>query len=164
VLRDARARFRFGLLLAALVLAADQLSKWWILDVIELDRVGQIVVTPFLNLTMVWNRGVTFGLLGSDLWWKPLLLGALALVIAALLLRWLARAESGRVAWGLGLVLGGAVGNVIDRARFGAVVDFIHLHAAGFHWYVFNVADSAIVCGVGLLLLDALIRPQPAAK
>jgi signal peptidase II (EC:3.4.23.36). Aspartic peptidase. MEROPS family A08 len=115
-----RARFRFGLLLAALVLAADQLSKWWILQIVELDRVGQIVVTPFLNLTMVWNRGITFGLLGSDLWWKPLLLGALALAIAGLLVRWLARAESGRVAWGLGLVLGGAVGNVIDRARFGA--------------------------------------------
>lgn len=157
-------RFRFGLLLAALVLVLDQLSKFWVLEIIELDRVGQIRVTPFLNLTMVWNRGVTFGLLGSDLWWKPLLLGTLALVIAALLLRWLARAESWRVAWGLGLVLGGAVGNVIDRARFGAVVDFIHLHAAGWHWYVFNVADSAIVCGVGLLLLDALIRPSVPAK
>jgi lipoprotein signal peptidase len=158
------AKLRFGLGLAALVLVLDQLTKWWVLEVIELDRVGQIVVTPFFNLTMVWNRGVTFGLLGSDLWWKPLLLGAAALVIAALLLRWLARAESWRVACGLGLVLGGAVGNVIDRARFGAVVDFVHLHAAGWHWYVFNLADSAIVCGVGLLLLDALIRPSATAK
>jgi len=157
-------KFRFGLILAALVLVLDQVTKWWVLEVIDLDRIGQIVVAPFLNLTMVWNRGVTFGLLGSDLWFKPLLLGGLALVIAALLLRWLARAESWRIAWGLGLVLGGAVGNVIDRARFGAVVDFVHLHAAGYHWYVFNLADSAIVSGVGLLLLDALIRPSPAAK
>jgi len=157
-------KFRFGLALAGLVLLLDQLTKWWVLEVIDLDRIGQVVVAPFFNLTMVWNRGVTFGLLGSDLWFKPLLLGGLALVIAALLLRWLARAESWRIAWGLGLVLGGAVGNVIDRARFGAVVDFVHLHAAGYHWYVFNLADSAIVCGVGLLLLDALIRPSAAAK
>lgn len=157
-------KFRFGVGLALLVLVLDQATKWWVLEVAALDRVGQIVVTPFFNLTMVWNRGVTFGLLGSDLWFKPLLLGGLALVIAALLLRWLARAESWRIAWGLGLVLGGAVGNVIDRARFGAVVDFVHLHAAGYHWYVFNLADSAIVCGVGLLLLDALIRPSAAAK
>lgn len=157
-------KFRFGVGLALLVLVLDQATKWWVLEVAALDRVGQIVVTPFFNLTMVWNRGVTFGLLGSDLWFKPLLLGGLALVIAALLLRWLARAESWRIAWGLGLVLGGAVGNVIDRARFGAVVDFVHLHVAGYHWYVFNLADSAIVCGVGLLLLDALIRPSAAAK
>ena len=157
-------KFRFGLVLAGLVLVLDQLTKWWVLEVIDLDRIGHVVVAPFFNLTMVWNRGVTFGLLGSDLWFKPLLLGGLALVIAPLLLRWLARAESWRIAWGLGLVLGGAVGNVIDRARFGAVVDFVHLHAAGYHWYVFNLADSAIVCGVGLLLLDALIRPSAAAK
>ena len=157
-------KFRFGLVLAGLVLVLDQLTKWWVLEVIDLDRIGQVVVAPFFNLTMVWNRGVTFGLLGSDLWFKPLLLGGLARVIAALLRRWLARAESWRIAWGLGLVLGGAVGNVIDRARFGAVVDFVHLHAAGYHWYVFNLADSAIVCGVGLLLLDALIRPSAAAK
>lgn len=158
------ARFRLGLVLAAAVLLLDQITKWWVLEVVELDRIGQLRLAPFLNLTMVWNRGVTFGLLGSDLWWKPIALGALAIVIAALLLRWLARAESVRIAWGLGLVLGGAVGNVIDRARFGAVVDFVHLHAGGYSWYVFNVADSAIVCGVGLLLLDALIRPSAAAR
>jgi lipoprotein signal peptidase len=159
-----RAHRRLGLGLALLVLLVDQASKWWVLEVVELDRLGQLRVTGFMNLTMVWNRGVTFGLLTSDLWWKPLLLSGGALVVAALLLRWLARAETARVAWGLGLVLGGAVGNVIDRVRFGAVVDFIHLHAGGWHWYVFNVADSAIVCGVGLLLLDALIRPQAEAK
>lgn len=158
------ARLRLGLLLAAAVLLLDQLSKWWVLEVVELERLGQIRVMPFMNLTMVWNRGVTFGLLGSDLWWKPLLLGGVAILIALALLRWLARAESARVAWGLGLVLGGAVGNVIDRARFGAVVDFVHLHAAGYSWYVFNIADAAIVCGVGLLLLDALIRPQATVK
>lgn len=157
-------RFRLGLVLAGAVLLLDQVTKWWVLEVVELDRIGQLRLAPFLNLTMVWNRGVTFGLLGSDLWWKPLALGAVAIVIAALLLRWLARAENWRIAWGLGLVLGGAVGNVIDRARFGAVVDFVHLHAGGYSWYVFNVADSAIVCGVGLLLLDALIRPSAAAK
>lgn len=157
-------RLRLGLGLAALVLLLDQITKWWVLEVLHLPRRGQVRVTPFLDLTMVWNRGVTFGLLGSDLWWKPLALGAVALLVALLLLVWLARAENRRVAWGLGLVLGGAVGNVIDRARFGAVVDFVHLHAGGYSWYVFNLADSAIVCGVGLLLLDALIRPSAVVK
>jgi signal peptidase II len=157
-------RLRLGLAIAAATLAVDQASKWWVLEILDLPAVGQIRLTPFLNLTMVWNRGITFGLLNSDAAWSQALLAAAALAIAVLLVRWLARAESTGVAIGLGLVLGGAVGNVIDRARFGAVVDFLHVHAAGWHWYVFNVADSAIVCGVGLLLLDALMRPKTPAK
>ena len=156
----AAGRFRLGLAVAALLLAADQATKWWILEVVRLPEVGRIPVTPFLNLTMVWNRGVTFGLLQGEAWWHAYLLAAVASAIAGVLLVWLARAESRAVALALGLVLGGAVGNVIDRLRFGAVVDFVDVHAFGWHWYVFNVADSAIVIGVGLLLADALIRPR----
>jgi len=157
---EARGRFRLGLAVALALLAADQATKWWILEIVRLPEVRQVHVTPFLNLTMVWNRGVTFGLLQGEAWWHPYLLAAIASGIAGFLLVWLSRAENRAVALALGLVLGGAVGNVIDRVRFGAVVDFVHLHAHGWHWYVFNVADSAIVIGVGLLLADALLRPR----
>jgi len=113
---------------------------------------------------MVWNRGVTFGLLSGDSPLNQALLAIAALAIAGFLVRWMARAENRAVALALGAVIGGAIGNVIDRLRFGAVVDFIDAHAWGWHWYVFNVADAAIVCGVGVLFADALFRRAPAAK
>ncbi|MBR0683783.1 signal peptidase II [Roseomonas eburnea] len=159
---------RLGLPVAAGILVADQVSKWWILEVARLPEVGQIPLLaagPFgLDLTMVWNRGVTFGLLASDGAWSHLLLALLALVIAVFLLRWMARAENRPTAVALGAVVGGAVGNVIDRVRFGAVVDFVDAHGWGWHWYVFNVADAAIVCGVIALVADALFRPKPGLK
>jgi lipoprotein signal peptidase len=160
VSRPGSSRLRLGLAVALVLLAADQAVKWWILEVVRLPEVGRVYVLPFLNLTMVWNRGVTFGLLQGKAWWHPYALAAIACVVAGLLVVWLARAENRLVSLALGLVLGGAVGNVIDRVRFGAVVDFIDVHAWGWHWYVFNVADSAIVIGVGLLLADALLRPR----
>ena len=95
-----------------------------------------------LDLTMVWNRGVTFGLLTGDNPWNQMILAGLAAMIAVVLLRWLWRAENGLIAAALGMVIGGAIGNVIDRFRFGAVVDFVDAHAGGWHWYVFNVADA----------------------
>lgn len=158
------ARLRLGLALALAILVADQVLKWWILEVVRLPEIGRIEVTPFFNLTMVWNRGVTFGLLATDIGWQKLLLGAVALAVVALLLAWLARAENRLVALALGGVIGGAIGNVIDRARFGAVVDFLDFHAFGWHWYAFNIADAAIVCGVAALVWDALIRPSAEAK
>ncbi len=141
---------------ALLVLAADQASKWWVREVLDLPDVGSIAVLPVLNLTMVWNRGVTFGLLNSfGAWSAPILVaGALGIVVALGI--WLRRAERRLVAGALGAIAGGAVGNVIDRLRFGAVVDFIHAHAFGWSWYVFNIADAAIVCGVAALLLDGM--------
>lgn len=152
-----------GLLAALLVLAADQASKWWVLNVVHLPDVGQIVLLPVLNLTMVWNRGVTFGLLNSFGAWSSVALAAVALGVVAALAIWLRRAESRVVATALGAIAGGAVGNVIDRLRFGAVVDFIHAHAWGWSWYVFNVADAAIVCGVAALVLDGLL-PRHSRK
>ena len=159
---------RLGLPIAAATLIADQASKWWILDVARLPEVGQIPLLaagPFtLDLTMVWNRGVTFGLLSGEGSWHHIALAVLAGVIAAFLLRWMARAENRATAIALGAVVGGAVGNVIDRVRFGAVVDFVDASAWGWHWYVFNVADAAIVCGVIALVADALFRPKPEPK
>jgi len=159
---------RPGLLTAAVTLMLDQLSKWWILYELDLParrNVPLFEIGPVgLDLTMVWNRGVTFGLFSGDSQWNQLILAGLAAVIAAVLLRWLSRAENRLVAVALGMVIGGAVGNVIDRFRFGAVVDFVDAWGWGWHWYVFNIADAAIVIGVGLLLIDALFRPQGESR
>jgi signal peptidase II len=146
-----------GIVAALVVLAADQASKWWILDIIRLPDLGQVVLLPVLNLTMVWNRGVTFGLLTGFGEWSYLLLAAVALGVVAALGVWLRRAESRLVAIALGAIVGGALSNVVDRLRFGAVVDFIHAHVGGWSWYVFNLADAAIVCGVAALVLDSLL-------
>ena len=152
-------RVRWGLLAALLVLVADQASKWWVLEVLRLPEHGRVPVLPVLSLTMVWNQGVTFGLFHQDGAWGPWLLAGIALAVVVALAVWLRRAENALVAASLGAIGGGAVGNVIDRLRFGAVVDFLHAHAFGWSWYVFNVADAAIVCGVGVLVLDGL-RPR----
>ncbi|MBR0643809.1 signal peptidase II [Plastoroseomonas hellenica] len=159
---------RLGLPLAAGILAADQASKWWILDGLRLPELGQVKLLAAgplgLDLTMVWNRGVTFGMLTGDSAWHQIALSVVAALVALFLLRWLARAENRLTAIALGAVIGGAVGNVIDRLRFGAVVDFVDAHAWGWHWYVFNLADAAIVCGVVALVIDALFRPSAAPK
>jgi lipoprotein signal peptidase len=143
---------------ALIVLAADQASKYWILHGLDLPSLGSIALLPVLNLTFVENRGVTFGLLGNfgaaGAWGLAII--ALAVVVALGL--WLRNATSVRVAVALGAIAGGAVGNVIDRLRYGWVVDFIHAHAFGWNWYVFNVADASIVCGVAALVLDSLLE------
>jgi lipoprotein signal peptidase len=150
-----------GIVAALAVLAADQASKWWVLTVLDLPALGSVAVLPVLNLTMVWNRGVTFGLLNSLGSWSAPALGVGALLVVSALAVWLTRADRPLVAGAIGAIGGGAVGNVIDRLRFGAVVDFIHAHAFGWSWYVFNVADAAIVCGVAALLFDGLRTRQP---
>ena len=147
---------RLGLAVSLLVLLCDQASKAWILYRLDLPALGSIALLPVLNLTMVWNHGVTFGLMGGLGAAGPWLLTAVSLAVVGLLLVWMRRTGRAPVAAALGAIGGGAVGNVIDRLRFGAVVDFIHAHAYGWSWYVFNVADAAIVCGVGVLMLDSL--------
>jgi lipoprotein signal peptidase len=148
-----------GGLALAVVFAADQASKLWILDGLQLPLLGRVDLLPVLSLTMVWNQGVTFGMFKADGPWGPLLLVGVAIAIVVALAVWLWRAESRLVALSLGAIAGGAVGNVLDRLRFGAVVDFIHFHVGSWSWYVFNVADAAIVCGVAALVLDGL-RPK----
>ncbi len=145
-----------GLGAGLVVLSADQASKYWVLEVLRLPELGTIPVMALLSLTMVWNRGITFGLLSAESTTGGLILAAIALAVVAVLLVWLRRAETRLVAIAIGSIAGGAIGNVIDRARFGAVVDFIHAHAFGWSWYVFNVADAAIVCGVAALVLDGM--------
>jgi signal peptidase II len=144
--------------LMALILLCDQLSKWWILSVaMRPPRVTPI--TSFLNFVLVWNKGVTFGLLNRFAHNSmPWILIGVALLILVLLGRWLLRTSSTIVALGLGAIMGGAIGNVIDRVRYGAVVDFLDFYYHNYHWYAFNVADAAIVTGVTVLLLDSLVR------
>jgi signal peptidase II len=148
-----------GLVAGLIVLLADQGSKWWVLNGLDLPALGQVVLLPVLNLTMVRNTGVTFGLLNGLGSWGHILLTIVALAVVTALGFWLHRAESKVVAVAIGAIAGGAIGNVIDRVRFGWVVDFIHAHVdtpwGDFSWYVFNVADAAIVCGVAALILDA---------
>lgn len=159
---------RAGLTLAAVILLADQAIKWAVLEVLRLPEVRHIPLLALgplgFDFTMVWNRGVTFGMLAGNTPWSQAALALLALAIAGFLLRWMSRAETRFVALALGAVVGGALGNVIDRLRYGAVVDFLDAHAFGWHWYVFNVADAAIVLGVVALVADALFRPSPKAK
>jgi signal peptidase II len=144
---------RLGLLVAGIVLVLDQAAKALALVVLA-DQT--IAVTPFMNLVLVWNRGVSFGMLAGLGHWGPWLLTGLALVVAAVLIAWLRRERRMSTSLALGLVIGGAIGNAIDRIRFGAVVDFLDLHLMGYHWPAFNVSDSAIVIGAGLLILDGL--------
>ncbi len=163
-----RSRFMpLGILAALVVLIADQASKWWVLNVLHLPDVRQIVLLPVLNLTMVWNRGVTFGLLNGLGSWGHVVLAAVALAVVVALGFWLRRAESRLMAVAIGSIAGGAVGNVIDRVRFGGVVDFIHAHVAtawgDYSWYVFNVGDAAIVCGVAALILESMFSKRGRA-
>jgi signal peptidase II len=155
---------RLGVTSALLVLAADQGSKYWVLHILDLPDLRQVVLLPVLNLTMVWNQGVTFGLLNGLGAWSHFALAAIALVVVGALSLWLRRAENALVALSLGAIAGGAVGNVIDRLRYGAVVDFIHAHVGEWSWYVFNVADAAIVCGVAVLILESQLLRRSREK
>lgn len=164
-----RANFMpLGLIAGLIVLAADQLSKWWVLHGLDLPDLRQVVLLPVLNLTMVWNRGVTFGMLNGLGNWGHILLTAIALGVVAALGFWLRRAENKLTAVAIGAIAGGAIGNVIDRVRYGAVVDFIQAHVdtpwGDYSWYVFNVADAAIVCGVAALILDSQFSKRRQAR
>ncbi len=151
---------RNGLLLAALILIADQLSKAWIVDTVHLEDAGTILLMPFLSLTWVQNRGISMGLLNigdAGRWPITILTGAIAVAVAW----WLSRERSRPDALALGAILGGALGNIVDRVRLGYVVDFVHLHIGYRSFYVFNVADAAITVGVIALLARGALRPQP---
>jgi lipoprotein signal peptidase len=158
-----RGRIGLGLGLAVFVFAADQASKQWILHGLDLPDRGRVpVLAPVLDLTMVWNHGVTFGLLQAHGGLGQVVLAGVAIAVVAGLLVWLRRAESTLVAASIGAIAGGALGNVADRARYGMVVDFIHVHwgATELFPFVFNVGDSAIVLGVGALLLESVLAPR----
>lgn len=150
----ATSRIRLGLLAALLVLVADQATKTWAIGFMAARGPGLIPVTPFFDLVALWNAGISYGLFpqGEAGRW---VLVAIKVVAALAFAVWLTRARRPLEALGLGLLIGGAIGNAVDRVVYGAVFDFISLHVSGYRWYVFNVADIAVVGGVGLLLYDA---------
>jgi len=150
---------RLGLPVAALIIALDQATKTWIVhDIMAPPR--WIEVTSFFNIVMVWNKGASFGLFSTQSPWTQAILGGFAIVISIVLAVWMYRARSKWLAVALGLVIGGALGNAIDRAIYGAVADFLDFHAYGYHWPSFNVADIAISVGVVMLLFDGLLEKR----
>ena len=155
---------RLGLGLIGLVIALDQATKAWLYGYFAAGGRQIVEVLPFFNLVTVWNYGVSFGLFNRGSTTGAWVFVALAVAIVAVLAVWLARAGRLLLAAALGLVIGGAIGNVIDRLRLGAVFDFLDFHALGWHWPAFNVADSAITVGVILLFLDSLFGGADQSK
>ncbi len=148
---------------ALLGFAVDQGTKWLIMNVV-MQPPTVIPVLPFFNLRLGFNTGVSFGLFNETFADAPALLAGLTLLIVAMLAIWALRAQTFIEALGLGLVISGALGNIIDRFRIGAVIDFLDLHAAGWHWPTFNTADIAIVTGAVLLMLGGLIDRRPVEE
>ena len=151
-----------GLLLAALILAADQGTKYWVLHGAHLTDGHTMTLLPILNLVLVWNHGITFGMFQNN--GSKLILAALATGVIIALIMWLWRSKGWLRVLSIGAIAGGAIGNVADRLHYGAVVDFIQVHLGGLYFpYIFNIGDSAICCGVAALMVESLLTRPPVA-
>lgn len=148
--------------IAAVALLLDQLSKWWMIEVFQLPLRGSVDIFGPLSFTYVQNRGVSFGLMQAEVDLARWGLTIFSILVAVVLAVWARRPERGLLAVGLGLIIGGAIGNAIDRATLGFVTDFIDVQRLGFFPWIFNIADSAITLGVVALLADSFRREQPA--
>jgi signal peptidase II len=160
-------RFRPGVIAALAVLALDQASKFWLLKVFDIAHRGAVKVTPFFDLVLAWNVGISFGWFQNDSPVVQIILMIIKAVAVIVLAIWMARSRTLTATIALGLIIGGAIGNAIDRFVHGAVVDFAQFHVQiggiTYNWYVFNLADVAIVAGVAALLYDSFVG-VPAAK
>ncbi len=145
--------------LAGTIFALDQLSKWWLLEVFRIAERAPVRLHENFALVMAWNKGVSFSMFAHSAAWMPYLLVAVALVISAILVRMCLQSPLRLERIGYAFVVGGAMGNAIDRLRFGAVADFFYAHIGDLGWPAFNVADMAICVGVGLLLFSMLKHP-----
>ncbi|MHC2337281.1 signal peptidase II [Bradyrhizobium sp. USDA 4454] len=158
---------RAGALAAVMTLIADQASKFWLLHVLDIGRHAPVRVTPFFDLVLAWNPGISFGWFQSETPTAQILLMVIKAAAVIALAIWMARSRTWLATVSLGLIIGGAIGNGIDRFAYGAVVDFalFHVEIAGktFNWYIFNLADVAIVAGVTALLYDSVMG-TPAVK
>ena len=159
---------RFGVVVALIVCAIDQASKLWLLDVFDLANRGIVHITPFLDFVLTWNTGISYGLFPQEGELGRAILLALKAAAVVVLWVWLARAELKLTALALGLIIGGAIGNAIDRVLYGAVADFVLFHITtksfNFVWYVFNLADVAIVAGVIGLLYEYVLGAAPQKR
>ncbi len=178
-----------GLAIICGVVLADQYTKWLVIDALratsavhtgfadwlttihkisffinERETFGDKVLSPYLNLVMVWNQGISFGMMDHNSPHMPLVFTALSLTIALVMMVWLAMTIRITTAAALSLIIGGALGNVFDRVRFDAVADFIDFHVQRYHWPAFNVADSCIVLGAGILMLKSLFGQENARR
>lgn len=155
---------RLGALVGVATLVLDQATKLWLLLVVDIAARQPIALGPFVDILLVWNRGISYGLFQQEsaLGRWLLIVGSLAVAVA--LAVWLGRSGGRVIALALGLIAGGAVGNAIDRIAYGAVMDFVHIHVGAFSWYVFNVADAAIVAGVAALLYDSVFLERRRAN
>jgi signal peptidase II len=159
-----RAVLLTGIVVAVLCLVLDQASKLALIYGTDLRLTYPWPILPVFDLTVVWNYGISYGLFQQHTEWGRWALVALKLGAAVVLGFWLRKAASKLEAAGIGLIIGGAVGNAIDRIMHGAVFDFAHFHVGSFNWYVFNIADAGIVVGVVLMLLAQLVNPTPAPE
>ncbi len=157
-------KFRIGILIAAVCIVLDQAVKiaflygaGWIETLGQFGNGIRIEVLPFFDLVMVWNKGISYGLFQAESDFHRWVLVAFALGVTGFLIWWLRGVQDLRLAQAIGLIIGGALGNVIDRIVYGAVADFFLLHAFGYEWYVFNVADTAVVLGVAVMGLDLIL-------
>src|SRR6195256_3706893 len=159
---------RFALAVALVAAAIDQAAKLWLLFVFDLGARGIVTLTPFLDLVLTWNTGISYGLFRQEGPLGQWALLALKVIAVVLLWIWLARTSSRLTALSLGLIIGGAIGNAIDRLAYGAVADFVLFHITtpsfNFVWYVFNLADAAIVAGVIGLLYEYLLGAAPQKR
>ncbi len=144
-----------GAVIALVALVIDQASKLWLLNVYDIASRQPVAVTPFLEIVLAWNRGISYSLLTTDSASGPWILLVVTLLATLLLALWLSRTDQTATAAALGLLIGGALGNAYDRFAYGAVVDFVHFHVGRFSWYIFNGADVAICVGVAVLLLSS---------
>ena len=158
---------RTGVITAIATLIADQASKLWLLHVLDIAHHAPVTVTPFFDLVLAWNPGISFGWFQSETPAAQILLMVIKAAAVIALAIWMARSRTWLATVSLGLIIGGAIGNGIDRFAYGAVVDFALLHAEiggkTFNWYIFNLADVAIVAGVAALLYDSVVG-TPAVK
>jgi len=150
---------RIGYLTAIIVIIADQITKFWIIDKIMLPpRI--ITINEYFNIVLTWNNGISFGLFNNDNKINALVISSIAIVIILFLIRLLSKAETKKLNIGFGLIIGGAVGNIVDRSIYGAVMDFLDLHIGTYHWPAFNIADSSITIGAIILIVDSLFSQK----
>lgn len=155
---------RLGLAVALVTLILDQANKWWLLDIYGMTEGRRVTVTPFFDVVYVKNIGISYSLFNQDSYEGQIMLAGFGAAATCALWAWLARGGTSRLmAVCLGLIMGGAIGNAIDRLRLGGVADFYSLHAFGLSWYVFNIADVGIVAGAAGLLYDSFLASRKDA-